>query len=105
MELLIPDKTFAKITYKRFVGKGLNIDHPITFNEKLWWLKIHYRNSLQTKCTDKYLVREYVAEKGLEGILTRLYGVYNTATEIPFDKLTSEVFIKCNHGSGSNYIF
>lgn len=105
VELLIPDERFAQKTYKNFTGEKLNLQTPRTYNEKLWWMKIHYRNPLQTQCTDKYLVRDYVKGKGLDYILTEIYGVYDNANDIPFDDFTEEVFLKCNHGSGTNFIY
>ncbi len=101
----IPDPVFAKRMYRRYTAQRLDIDNPKLFNEKLWWLKLHYRNPLATRCTDKYLVRDYVRECGYEYILTELYGVYDDARDVPLEKFDREVFIKCNHGSGTNLIF
>lgn len=71
----------------------------------MWYLKLYDRNPLKTICTDKYRVREYVAQCGLEHILNELYGVYPSFGEIPFDSLPDRFFIKCSHTSGANAIF
>jgi len=99
------DETFAKIKYKENTGKNLNLKNPTTFNEKLWWLKLNNRDPLLTICSDKYKVRDYVKQCGLEHILTKLYGVYDNANDIDFDKLPDKAFIKTNHGSGTNIIW
>lgn len=101
----VDDEKFARMKYKENTGKELNLDNPKTFNEKLWWLKIHNRDPLLTKCSDKVEVRDYVKEKGLEHILTPIYGIYETPDEINFTELPEKAFIKTNHGSGKNIIW
>ena len=105
LEGVIPDRMFAKRMYRRYTGMRLELDQPKLYNEKLWWLKLHYRNPLTTQCTDKYLVRDYVKECGFESILTELIGVYDDARDVPIERFDHEVFIKCNHGSGTNLIY
>ncbi|MBP1762974.1 MAG: glycosyl transferase [Firmicutes bacterium] len=100
----VDDETFAKNKYRENTGRALNIRNPQTFDEKLWWLKLHYRNPLLTLCTDKYRVREYVRACGLDHILTELYGVYEKTEDIDYDVLPDEFFLKCNHASGSNFL-
>lgn len=59
---------------------------------------------MQIVCADKYKVREYVSEKGCSDILNDLYAVYDKASEIDFKSLPKSFVIKCNFGSGRNYI-
>ena len=103
--LLISDEAYAKSHYKKATGKELHLDNPQTFDEKLWYLKLHNRDPLLTICSDKYRVREYVKQCGYREILNELYGVYDDARDIPFDSFTEPVFLKCNHGSGENIIY
>ncbi len=42
---------------------------------------------------------------GLGHILNEVYGVYDSADDIDFDKLPDKAFIKTNHGSGINIIW
>lgn len=99
------DYDFALSYYKQRTGKDLNLNDPQTFNEKLWYLKLHNRDPLLTICSDKYRVREYVEQCGLGHILNEVYGVYDNAKDIDFDTIPSPCFIKCNHTSGYNIIF
>lgn len=99
------DEVFAKIKYWEETGQKLNIENPKYFNEKLWWLKINYRHSLMTECSDKVRVRDYIARIGLGKLLTDIYGVYDKAEEVPFKDMKGKYFIKCNHVSGINRIF
>lgn len=101
----LSDEEFAKWYYKKRTGRELNLSNPTNFDEKLWYLKLHVRDPLMTICTDKYRVREYVKQCGLEHILNELYGVYDSFDEIPFEKLPQRCMIKCNHTSGMNSIF
>lgn len=101
----VEDQAFARKLYKERMGQDLNLDDPQTFDDKLWYLKLHNRDPLLTICSDKYRVREYVEQCGLGHILNELYGVYDDAREIDFDTLPSPCFLKCNHTSGDNLIF
>lgn len=86
--------------YRRFP----NLDDPRTFDEKLQWYKLYYKDPLMTALTDKYEVRKYVAERGFAGILNKLYGVYDTVDEIDFFGLPGSFVLKATHGSGMNII-
>lgn len=94
----------AKKRYEKMTGKKLNYRHPRDFNEKLMWLTRYWQHPLKTKCADKYLVRDYVKECGLEEILVPLIAVYESADEIDFNALPDSFVLKCNHGSGFNII-
>lgn len=96
----------TRIIFRLSLGYNLNFKNPKTLNEKLQYLKLFYYSGMDdvTRCVDKYLVRSFVAEKGLSHTLTKLYGVWENANEIPWDKLPNNFVIKCNHGSGYNII-
>ncbi len=93
-----------KIWYKERTGEELNLQNPKTFNEKIQWLKLYDSTPLKTKLADKYLVREWVAEKIGEQYLIPLLGVWDSFDEINFDKLPERFVLKANHGYNWNYI-
>lgn len=101
----LTDREFAEKYYFENTGRILDLDCPKTYDDKLWYLKLHVRDSLLTQCTDKYEVREYVKSCGLEHILNELYGVYDSFKQIDFDNLPSPCILKCNHTSGVNVIY
>lgn len=101
---IVPDELMIKTQYKIKLGRKLNLEHPTRFSEKLQWYKINYRNNLLTKCADKYAVREYIKEKGLEDILVKNYGTFKKAKEINFDKLPNKFIVKTTNGSATNFI-
>ncbi len=102
---LFPDSFLAQCIYLKRCGKLLNLRHPQTMDEKLWWQKLHDNHPLQTLCADKYRVREYVSSCGLAHILNDCYGPYERVGDISLEEIpTDEFFLKCNHLSGANRI-
>lgn len=97
---------FSKRQFKKMLGQKLDLRNPVGLNEKITWLKLNtYRNNpLITKCSDKYAVREYVAECGCSEILNELYGVWEKAEDICWEELPSSFVLKCNHGCGYNLL-
>lgn len=86
--------------YSYVLGKEMNWNNPQDLNEKINWLKVYGDTSMWPLLADKYKVREYVKDKGLEGLLVPLYKKWNTADDIDFDSLPSQFVLKTNHGSG-----
>ena len=97
----LPDKLYITLQYLRYAKCFPNWKNPKTFNEKLQWLKLYDRQDAYTTMVDKYLVKDYVAKLvGREYIIPTL-GVWDTASEIDFDKLPDKFVLKWNHDSGS----
>jgi hypothetical protein len=97
----LSDKNFLKLEYHAIMGDKLNFKTPITFNEKLHWLKIYDKKSIYTKMADKYEVRDYVSEKIGEEYLIPLLGVWNKFSDIDFNLLPNQFVLKCTHDSKS----
>lgn len=85
-------------------GEKLELDNPVTYDQKIQWLKIFDSTPLKTQLTDKYLVREWVADKIGEKYLTKLLGVWDDFDDIDFDTLPDKFVLKATHGCGFNYI-
>lgn len=103
----ISPKLLSKYCYYLVFKEKLDLDHPKKFNEKLMWLKLNkYMNDpIIWKCADKYLLREYVKEKGIsKENLSELIGIYDSVDEIDFNKLPNRFALKCSHGCGFNII-
>lgn len=84
--------------------RKLDLKDPKNFNEKLQWLKHYWQHPLVIKCADKYGMYEYVQECGNTEVLNELYAVYNSSSEIEWDKLPNKFALKCTHGCGYNII-
>lgn len=100
----LSDELFAKMQYFSMMGKRLRLNPPIDFNEKLQWLKLHYRNPLMVTCADKWAVREFVKERIGEKYLAECIGVYDDVENIPCESLPEQFVLKATHGSGWNII-
>ena len=94
----------ARIRYFARFKKPLHLKNPKTLNEKILFLCLKTDTTLWTRCADKYEVRGYIKEKGLDDILIPLLGVWEHATEIDFEKLPNEFVLKPTHGSGDTLI-
>ncbi len=103
----ISPKLNSKMNYYTTFGKKLDLKNPVEFNAKLMYLKLnnYIGNETVWKCSDKYGVREYAIKNGIStNNLTTLYGVYNNAKDIEFQKFPNKFVLKCSHGCGFNYI-
>ncbi len=100
----ISNCTPEKYRFLKEVGYWPDIKNPRSFNEKVFWKKIHDRNPLLVKTSDKYRVRSYIkdvlGEERAEEILIPLLHVTDNPEDLPFDKLPENFVIKPNHASG-----
>lgn len=100
----VPDHLMLKIQYRMKMGRKLNLDNPQRFTEKIQWYKLYYRDPLMKRCVDKYDVRDYVRECGLEDILVPLIGVYSSESDVQIDALPEKCVIKDTLGGGGNSV-
>lgn len=90
--------------YKRCSGRTLDISKPLTFTDKIQWLKIYDSTMLKAFAADKVTVHAfYKMQLGMD-IGIPLIAVYDNPDEIDWNSLPSDMVIKCNHGSGYNLI-
>ena len=96
----LSDEAFIRMKYKAKMGKNLNLSKPITYNEKLQWIKLYDHNPLYTTLVDKYEVKRYVENIiGADYIIPTL-GVWDDFDDIDFSKLPNQFVLKCTHDSG-----
>ncbi len=100
----VPDKLMICMQYRIKTGRKLNLKDPQRFTEKLQWYKLYYKDPRMIQCADKYEVREFVKERGLEEILTPCYGVYDNVEAIKWDELPSQFVLKDTLGCGGNEV-
>lgn len=77
-----------------------NFEHPTDLNEKINWMKFYGDTSKWADLADKYKVREYIESKGLADTLVKLYGRWENANDIDWDKLPKQFVLKVNNGCG-----
>ena len=83
-----------------------DLENPQTLDEKIQWMKLHYYkdNALVKQCADKWRVRDYVKDCGLESILTEVIACYDDPKEINWDALPEKFVLKWNFGNGGNVV-
>lgn len=81
--------------------KVLNLKKPMTYNEKLQWIKLYDRKDIYTTMVDKYEAKKYVEEQIGSEYIIPTYGIWDNPNEIDFDKLPDNFVLKCTHDSGS----
>lgn len=96
----IDDKKYLEKMYFAKTGQVLNLDKPISFGEKLQWLKLYNRNPIFTIMVDKVLAKDYVANILGDEIIIPTIAIWDDPADINFDKLPNKFVLKCNHNSG-----
>ena len=94
------DKRYLSFQFYRIMGKKLNFDNPITFNEKLQWLKVYDRKNYYTNLVDKANVKKIISKMIGNKYIIPTIGVYDNFEDIDFSVLPNQFVIKCTHDSG-----
>lgn len=100
----ISPKLELQLLYKLKTGRTLNLNNPVTFTEKIQWIKLYEKNELMPICCDKFLVRKYIEDRACGEILNKLLWEGSDPADIPFDDLPDAFAIKVTHGSTFNII-
>lgn len=102
---MFSDEYFIRTEYRKKMGETLNLEKPVTLNQKICWLKLNDRTELHTTCADKYAVRNYISKTiGEEYLVPLLYQTENPENIVPENMPTPPYIIKTNHDSGGGVI-
>ena len=101
---LMPDERFLKLLFWLNMKKRLNLTHPRTFNEKMQWLKVHWRKPQMTQLVDKVAVKEIIRQIAPEVRVIPTLGIWDSFDEIDLDALPEQFVLKPSHTSGDVYI-
>ena len=85
-------------------GRKLDLSDPKTLADKICWIELNTNQALAARCTDKWAVRDYVAKKGLAGLLVHAYGPWGSVEDIDVDSLPQAFALKATHGCEMNYL-
>ena len=100
----IPCKTMLRLQYYVKTGNRLNLNNPMRYTEKIQWYKLNYYDPLMQRCVNKYFVKDYIINKGLENILNDLICVFDKPEDIDFQNLPDQFVLKLSNGSSTNLI-
>ena len=81
-----------------------DLDDPKSFNEKIIWLALNYKNPDIRIGADKYRAKEYIASKVGSQYVVPLLGAYDDITQVDFNALPEKFVAKANSGWGSDQV-
>jgi hypothetical protein len=99
LHILTPIRV-ARLKFWYKLHRWPDFEHPKDLNEKINWLKFYGDTSMWPMLADKYAVREYVKECGLNDHLIPLIGKWDAVDDIDWEALPQQFVMKCNNGSG-----
>ncbi|WP_218645659.1 MULTISPECIES: ATP-grasp fold amidoligase family protein [unclassified Acinetobacter] len=97
---IFSDALYLKLLFPLKTGYKLNLNKPRTYNEKLQWLKIHYKTPVMTKMVDKFLAKEFARNIIGDDFIVKSYGTWNSFEEIDFNVLPKSFVLKTTHDQG-----
>lgn len=78
----LPDDVYLKLVYYAKFHRRLNLKCPVTYTEKLNWLKLHDRKMKYHEIVDKYEAKNYVAQILGDRYIIPTYGVWERFEDI-----------------------
>lgn len=96
----LSDESYLKLMYWSQFKKKLDLDNPVTYSEKIQWLKLHNTDQELTKLVDKYEVKKIVSNMIGDEYIIPTIGVWDKFEDIDFDSLPQKFVLKCTHDSG-----
>lgn len=94
----------TKRKFRKVFGRPIDLDEPVTLNEKMQWLKLHVHQPFHTTCADKLAARTVWEKYGEDGLVPLLYQT-DDWRNITYDVIPdAPCIVKCNTGSGEYMI-
>lgn len=97
---IVPDKLYLNMVYFYVFHKKLNLKNPLTYNEKLQWLKLYDRNPLYTTLVDKCAVKDYIKNLIGDEYVIPTIAIYDDVDDINLNDLPESFVLKTTHDSG-----
>ena len=94
------DKYFIRVFWREMFGYPLDLKHPVTFNEKIQWMKLHDHDPRYPDLIDKLKVKDWVKEVIGEQYVIPTLAVYDNPDAVTLEDLPDQFVLKCNHDSG-----
>lgn len=101
---LLPDKVYIELVFFCKMGRFPDLDHPLTFNEKIQWLKLHDRDERYHRMVDKAEAKRYAEKIIGEGHTLKTYGVWDRPEDIDWDSLPDKFVLKLTAGGGGRSV-
>lgn len=81
-----------------------NLDNPQSFNEKLLWLALYYKNPHHKVASDKARAKDWIGSRVGYEYVVPLIGAYSNVNDIDFDSLPDKFVMKANEGWGADEV-
>lgn len=98
--LSFSQKQVLNYLFLRSYGKFPDWNHPRDLNEWIAKQALNWKNEDWSFYADKYRVREYIKDCGMQDILVKLYGVWKDPSDIELENLPESFVLKTNNGCG-----
>ena len=84
--------------FRRNTGRDLNLLFPCSFGEKIQYLKLFDNKKIKTQLTDKIEVLNHIASVIEKKHIKKMFGIYNSISDIDLNTLPETFYLKTNHG-------
>lgn len=101
---LLSDRTFLKLFYYSKTGHYPDLDNPLTFNEKMQWLKLNDHKEYYHQMVDKSLAKGYIESIIGPGYSLKTYGVWRNTSDIDWDSLPDQFVMKLTADGGGRSV-
>lgn len=81
-----------------------NLDRPQSWNEKLLWLALNYKNPHHKVASDKALAKKWISDRVGSEYVAPLIGAYDNINDVNFDLLPEKFVMKANEGWGADEV-
>ncbi len=102
---LVEKERRLKEIYRKKLDCELDLEDPVSFNEKIQWYKLYYDNPDLSICVDKVTVKKYVDDIIGPGHTVKTLRVWRSPEEITFDDLPDKFVVKSNCQGEGKYIY
>ena len=99
----LSDADFLKKVFPKYMGYPLDLENPKTFSEKLQWLKVNYREPIQTVMVDKYEAKLFIAQRVGDQYIIPTLAVWDSVEDIDIDALPNQFVLKCTDKSSFDF--
>lgn len=92
---------YVRKMFREAHGRELDLENPVTLNEKIAWLMVRGYRPFHTQIADKFAVRRWLSDRfGEDGLVPLLFQTRDWRDVRPENLPDVPCIVKCNSGSG-----